>query len=604
LWVLNAQQLFYYREGWDSLEEYAFDYKEETYRFRSFSFLENGKIWVTSDLRGLYIADPKNGTIDHFSDYDDLSENEFLKYVDLLHLDKNGRLWLGYKNHLHLYLPGESLFYDLSSQINDGEPFVDLFQIYEDEKGIWIATTTGVYLLQYQDLGKINVDKITPYRTTSLTTDNNGDLWMTNGRSIHRLSIENESIQAFTKSDGLPETTRVGFENISMLGDGRIFLSARRKFAIFHPNEIVTIPENPVPYFDNAFVDGIETDLIHHNLSHCNLMLNRDQNSVTLGFGAISYSSQVNTKFKYKLEGVNDDWVTTSYNERNPTYANLKGGDYRFLVAASGIEDDWSEPAILEIIVGKNIWERSWFYPLLLISISGALLLFYQVRMQRVRRENETQLQILNLEKQALQAQMNPHFVFNAMNSIQHLIANGEDKKSMLYLNKFGKLLRSVLDSSGKNTVKLSRELEMLENYILLESLRFEGAFTYTIKADTSLEFSDVEIPGFILQPVVENAIQHGLLPKKDKGHLKIHLEDKEEYVLCTIEDDGIGRKASNTLKSGNQHQSMGLDMLKTRLKLLNQSGMKDVLRITDLEIASGEAAGTKVEVKLPIKTT
>jgi len=143
-----------------------------------------------------------------------------------------------------------------------------------------------------------------------------------------------------------------------------------------------------------------------------------------------------------------------------------------------------------------------------------------------------------------------------------------------------------------------------LENYILLESLRFEGTFGYEIDIDPSLKYHDIRIPGFVLQPVVENAIQHGLIPKKGNGKLTIKLIDKETYVHCIVEDNGVGRSHTQITDPDNLRTSMGLKMLQTRLHLQNSEGHKDMLQIIDLVSDEGKPLGTRVHIKLPLQST
>ena len=602
IWILEAQSIYYYKQGWTELRKYPFDYGEEPYRFRWFAPMEDGSIWVTSNLSGLYIADPIQKKIRHYKDFEAFASFDFLKLVRYLHVDIHGRLWLGYKDHIYVYWPNERRFAELSLQINEGANFLDIFGIHEDSNGIWLPTAKGIFSIQYSDDDNIAVRKITDIKALEITTDGYGDLWITTGFEILKLNTTGDVEQRIAITDELSDANKVGFEDISTISDGRIFLSARKMFAIFHPDDLPAIPETPIPYMVNVFIDGIATELESHSTSQSSLTLDPHQNSVTIDFSAIAFSSQGNTSFRYKLDGVNGDWINTSTHPQSPTYTNLKGGGYRFLLQASGSSDNWSTPAVIDIYVGDYLWQRLWFQLLAVLAGLGAVLIFYQVRLSRLRKKSAIQMQIINLEKKALQAQMNPHFLFNAMNSIQHLIASGEERTAMLYLNKFGKLLRSTLNSSDSSFINLETELEMLENYILLESLRFEGRFHYKIHVDPSLEYEDIKIPGFILQPVVENAIQHGLLPQKQGGNLNIMLSDKKTYVHCTVSDDGVGRNSSSANDQNSSHESKGLKLLQTRLELLNPDQLTEMIQIIDLKTEDGSPAGTQVHIKLPIQ--
>ncbi|GAB5525537.1 MAG: hypothetical protein Roseis2KO_34090 [Roseivirga sp.] len=213
------------------------------------------------------------------------------------------------------------------------------------------------------------------------------------------------------------------------------------------------------------------------------------------------------------------------------------------------------------------------------------------------------QQEVLQLEMKALRAQMNPHFIFNSLGSIQHLIRRDQKKDALQYLSKFSQLLRQILDSSNHSTISLQEEIDLLKNYIELESLRFDGRFTYELKVDESLDVYNLEIPILLVQPHVENAILHGLLPKKGEARLKIHFADRDNQILCTVEDNGIGRQKSADLKSsrGVTHQSRGLSIVADRVSNLHgKESDQQLIQITDIVTEQSEAAGTRVSILIP----
>ncbi|RLD22130.1 MAG: hypothetical protein DRI69_02130 [Bacteroidetes bacterium] len=603
LWILERQGLYYYKEGSGIVKEIPLNLSQESYRFRSFATVTKDEFWMSSNLRGIYMAYPSRGELKHYTEIKAFKNHDFLQHVDKLHLDQNGLLWLGYKNHLWVYIPETSHFIDISANVNDGQPFLYLHDFYEDAKGIWLSTYSGVYLIQRTDGDQFESTRITTISTNNVLTDLEGDVWLITERSITKINSHNDLSQRYTKNDGLPNTGRYGYERIDRFNDDRLFLSGRKVFAIFHPNDLIPAPETPQPYFVSAFVDGIETKLHGLGLSLNYLNLEPNQNSVTIDFSAISFSSRINNRFRYKLEGVNEDWVVTGAGSKGPTYVNLQGGDYRFYVEATGTGDNWGAPAIIEIKVGEYWWQKLWVQLLLALLALCMLFVIYRIRIGRMRKQNEIQMQIVDLERKALQAQMNPHFIFNAMNSIQNLVAKSDEKGAIFYLGRFGKLLRSVLDNSNDSYVSLSKELELVENYILLESLRFQGVFKYDIDVDPALDYSDIKIPGFIIQPVVENAIQHGLIPKKGEGELKIALRQNGAILSCIVEDNGVGRQASASSNKNKGGSSVGLKILKSRLELHSQGDIEgEVIFIEDLYSEDGSPSGTRVNIKLPIQ--
>jgi PAS domain S-box-containing protein len=218
-------------------------------------------------------------------------------------------------------------------------------------------------------------------------------------------------------------------------------------------------------------------------------------------------------------------------------------------------------------------------------------------RIQQQNQINDANKQIGELRLMALRSVMNPHFIFNCLNSIQYYIMENDQRNAVSYLSTFSKLIRSILNNSVKNRVRLSDEMDMLKLYIQLEALRFENKFDTFIHVDPEMDVDDVEIPSMLIQPYVENAILHGLYNKQGKGKLSITITSRDSMVLIEIEDDGLGRKAASALKNVNmkQHKSMGTTLTEERLRLINDDGVASV-EIIDLENA-GIATGTRVKL-------
>jgi LytS/YehU family sensor histidine kinase len=198
----------------------------------------------------------------------------------------------------------------------------------------------------------------------------------------------------------------------------------------------------------------------------------------------------------------------------------------------------------------------------------------------------------------ALRAQMNPHFIFNSLNSIQHLISKNDRVNALKYLTKFSTLLREILESSLSVNVSISKEIELLKIYLQLEAFRFDNSFQYSIDIDDTLDVHNVELPIMLLQPYVENAIAHGLLPKQEgEKRLSIRFLNDDGYVRCTIKDTGIGRKAAMERKKALKidRPSRGLELTKKRLALINKNvNAEELVEIIDSD------QGTTIEIRIP----
>lgn len=204
----------------------------------------------------------------------------------------------------------------------------------------------------------------------------------------------------------------------------------------------------------------------------------------------------------------------------------------------------------------------------------------------------------------ALRSQMNSHFIFNCINTAQNFVLNAEKEKSYDYLSKFAKLLRSVLENSNLNFIPLEDEIDLVKNYMDIESIRFSHKFSYDLALDKELESEVFEIPSMIIQPFVENAIVHGLINLEDRfGKLKIKLSKIDQQILCEIEDNGVGRKKAAEIKERKQrhYKSQAFSNIKERLNLFHQKGEAMVhFEIFDLHDTKGNASGTSVKIWLP----
>jgi len=216
----------------------------------------------------------------------------------------------------------------------------------------------------------------------------------------------------------------------------------------------------------------------------------------------------------------------------------------------------------------------------------------------------ELQQQASELEMQALRSQMNPHFIFNSLNSINRFILQNNKAQASEYLTKFSKLVRLILQNSQASLITLDSELEALELYLDLEALRFEHHFTYKISVPKDMDIEVLKVPPLIIQPYAENAIWHGLMHKEEKGHLEIEVCQEDDHLFFKITDDGIGRKQAAALasKSATKHKSMGLRITADRIAMLQSSkGKESPVTINDLVNADGSIAGTEVIIKMPV---
>lgn len=252
----------------------------------------------------------------------------------------------------------------------------------------------------------------------------------------------------------------------------------------------------------------------------------------------------------------------------------------------------------------------TWWF--ILLSAAGLFAFIYFIFMIRIynikkkqRLEFERKVELSRIELKALRAQMNPHFIFNSLNSIQHYIFNTKSDEAIKFLNKFARLVRIILNNSDKPTVTVGEDIEALKLYLELEQMRFEEKFDYEVIVDTSVDPDYDIMPPLLMQPYVENAILHGLNPRPVKGKLTIRLYSKNNFLICTITDNGIGRERAAEIRRTmplKKHRSMGMKITEDRLRILNDANNSKLsVNITDLKDEQGNATGTMVEIFVPL---
>ena len=231
----------------------------------------------------------------------------------------------------------------------------------------------------------------------------------------------------------------------------------------------------------------------------------------------------------------------------------------------------------------------------------GIIFLIYN--RSQLKKTLTLQKELAEYEQKALHLQMNPHFVFNCLGSISSFIVQNGTDSAIKYLAKFSKLMRLTLEYSKESLIPIDKEIESLQNYLELEQLRFNNNFDFTITKSTEIE-DDVALPPLLLQPFVENAIIHGVIPKKAKGKIKVDFQIDKDSLVCTIEDDGVGCETSKKAKenSVSVHKSMAINIIKKRLEMIASSTHKNATISIEEINANNNNSGTKVVLKLPIQ--
>lgn len=536
---------------------------------------------------------------------------EFLKEsgVQSIVESKNGDIWLGtFLGGLFKLEDNEFVYQNKKLNIK-ADAFFTL--LIDNHNVMYGATLNGLWIY---DLNKGTQQYITAKDGLNSEliyllhfSDNENTLWVGTNQGINKLDLQKFrekkiiSIQSYGKTEGF---TGVECNNYGVLEeeDGSFWFGTVSGVVRHQPKSIKNNTVLPATYIQS--IKLLSEDTLLKNGS----ILPHNYNSITFYYRGICFTNPDKVMYKKKLEGYENTWSEPS-TEDYSKYANLPAGKYTFKVISCNNEGIWNEsPAEFSFEIKLPFYKTWWFISLLIFLSISLVIIVFQVRVQNIRKkqkaEFEKKAEIAKVELKALRAQMNPHFVFNSLNSIQHYILNSNSIEAAKYLNKFAKLIRIILNNSEKNMVTINEDVASLKLYLELEQMRFDGKFDYSINIHNGVDGDYDEIPPMLMQPYIENAILHGLNPKIEKGHLKIDIFTKDNYIVCRISDNGIGRENAGEIKRtqpGQQHKSLGMKITSERVKILNDINKSDLsVTITDLKDEKGNPCGTMVELFIP----
>jgi hypothetical protein len=336
-----------------------------------------------------------------------------------------------------------------------------------------------------------------------------------------------------------------------------------------------------------------------------------NENNIEFSFNAIDFHSPQKIKYSWKLVGNDNDWIP--FNERNyVSYTNLPHGNYCLKVKAVNQSGEKSSIISYPFLISKPYYLEWWF--ITIWTLIPLFLVFWLVKwrtnkiIEKELEQSKNYIKLAESELKALRAQMNPHFMFNTLNSIQEIVLGNDDKTTRIYFSDFSKMMRMILENSTQRLITLEKEIDFLKLYLGFEKLRFNNKMELKLEVDEELESSFIKIPAMLLQPFIENAINHGLLHKEKEGKLLVKFEQidyqNEVFLKCTIEDNGIGRAAAKQFNNWKEkpHNSISTSLSKERIELLNAitEDKKFYLFIIDL-MDGNESIGTKVEILISI---
>tara|TARA_B100000795_G_scaffold27883_2_gene18530 strand:+ start:190 stop:2832 length:2643 start_codon:yes stop_codon:yes gene_type:complete len=338
-----------------------------------------------------------------------------------------------------------------------------------------------------------------------------------------------------------------------------------------------------------------------------NIKFTYNQNDLSFLISGIHLSQGDFISYQWYLEGYENSWRQETTQNR-AHYTNLSPGDYSLNIRSKVSGSDWSSTKQYTFSVVPPFWKKWWFtssITLLLLALVYTLISIYQKRMHQNQLADINQLkQKAELELKALRSQLNPHFIFNVLNSIQYSLYDKTSNIGLNFIQDFAILMRKTLLHSRKNLIPFKDEVDFLKLYIKLENARFETPFSFHLDLKEDEDYFNIYVPPLLLQPYVENAIKHGLFNKADHSSNRLVLKFRlqEDLLICTLTDNGVGREIANA-KKGKHHESQGLQMMQERLDYLNivYKGTSFVHEFSDVLNEKGIIFGTQVILKIPL---
>lgn len=470
---------------------------------------------------------------------------------------------------------------------------------------LWVSTKeSGIYIIHNNKVSRLQEKLPLPTnRFYDLTEDAYGTLWIGSNIGLIKYSDKNglAQFQIFNTHSGLPsdEIFHVATDSSA------VYLATNEGVCSVSLNSPIKNNNPPTIYLCNLWVNEQV-----QNTKNNKLIFSHDENSLKLDFDVLSFKSNVPTNLVYSLHS---DHTEIQYNKGSEIILNnLAPGNYQLSVFGCNNDNVYStKPFQLNFEIQSPIWKTPGFIFFGLLALVMFIYLGVKNIISQIRKKEEEKTRINKLlaehQLSALKAQMNPHFIFNCINSIQRYILTNKSEEAYGYLTQFSKLIRLVLNYSDKNRITLAQELEIIELYMKLEKLRFENKFNYTINCQPEIDVENTLIPAMMLQPYIENAIWHGImnLKKEQQGHIHIQVLSEKGLLKIIIEDNGVGR-AQAALLSPKNHESKGTNINQMRASIIhmieNTSNVGGVV-IEDILGSNGEIAGTRVIIQIPQTT-
>jgi ligand-binding sensor domain-containing protein len=470
--------------------------------------------------------------------------------------------------------------------------------ITEDNRLILGTANHGLFILSSNKTFHLGVENgLLDNHVTAFVEDQGRIIWVFTAKGLSKVSIESEKPRVLGSVSRWNFFGGANVNDFTVLND-TLWAAAGNGFIMFPIHVLQQIPQAPRVKIANIMVN----DAIHRAESP--LTLDYFENDLRIHYQAITFSDPQSVEYRYRIGSAGGNFQTTY--AQTIDLPNLSPGEYRLEIQARYPFGAWgTESTVLEFQILAPFWQQAWFLVLCFLVIAGIIYLAVRSIIRNIRKQGAIRESLLTAKHNALINQMNPHFVFNSLNSIQNFVLTKETEAANNYLADFAALMRAILVNGRSTYVLISEEVKFLNFYLRLEALRLDHKFDYTISVSRGISANSNVLPTMMLQPLLENSIWHGIVPLKDRrGNISIELGLRGDYVECLVADNGIGRKeaALRAQKLGRKHQSMASTIMKERIDLMNQN-LKNQIRLEfkDLEDEEGNGVGTEVRLFIPL---
>ncbi len=576
--------------------------------------------------------------------FEDGAKHTKRKYFDHAHKDKTGNIWIGSFNDGIRLLKLPEFRFEIFKKDNKKIESDLIRGIVEDPWGqIWAATADkGLFIydankkefISYNALNSGAPLKISVFESMTITSDSS--IWLgsiTNGilkiklKEKNLFVVEEQSNPIFQGSFhyvvaddrdrvwavGLPGVLEIDVrKNITnywsstiypisktlefinlILSDGKPFIGTYNGYYCVLEEELKTLNTEQAKLVINSLkIDGEET-AVKSTGDSSKIEVPFSKNSLQIEFSSIDFSSSSLRQYSYKLEGWDKNWINVSSSQKIASYAHLRGGDYVFKLRSSnpsGLKSE--EKSLLFFKVETPFWQRPLFWFACLILIIVMIYLIYKMRIKRLLKEESYKKEIIDLQLIALRNQMNPHFIFNSLNTIQGLVIRNDLEVANKYLTQFSKLLRRILQNSENNFITVSEEMETLTIFLSAQAIRFTNKFTYEITDEGSL--SDLAIPSMVVQPILENVIWKLLGVKQTISEINIRFERLPNGGISTVIQDNC---IFDIDSSNGQSSLSGLDAVKNTKHRLEMLSAKSSVKHETVYDEQGNRIGNRITI-------